>query len=276
MIHPSLPLWVETLGQPPDAARDVFVLLHGFGGSSFSWRTWTPWLAERGHVVLVDLKGCGRAPKPDDPRYGPTDQAGYVVDLLRERDLSRVTLIGHSLGGGVALLVALALQDRGALSILKRMVIVSGAAYRQPLPPVVTLARHPRLATALMAVLGPRPVVAQALRAIVFDTTTITGDQISGYAASLGSKDSTRALLRGALQIVPPHLSEVAARYPGLDVPTLLMWGRHDRAVPLWVGERLHAELPRSTLRVLERCGHLPAEELPESSLRVLADFLGA
>lgn len=274
MTGPDLPLWVETLGHPADTAPETFLLLHGFGGSSFSWRTWTPYLAERGHVVLVDLKGFGKAPKPDDDHYTPGDQATYVVRLIEERSLSGITLVGHSLGGGIALAVALALQRERKSALLRRLVIVAGAAYAQRLPPFVALARHPRLSSTAMRLLGARTVVAQALRAIVFDTTTITGDQIRGYAAPLGSKESTRALLRAALQIVPPDLDDMTSRYPGLDVATLLLWGRHDPAVPLWVGRRLHADLPRSTLRVLERCGHLPAEELPSLSLRVLADFL--
>ena len=61
---------------------------------------------------------------------------------------------------------------------------------------------------------------------------------------------------------------------PILDVPTLLLWGRHDRVVPLWVGERLAEQLPQAELEVFERCGHVPPEELPEETLGAVTAFL--
>lgn len=276
MTDPHLPLWVEALGQPRTDASETFLLLHGYGGSTFSWRTWIPELSLRGHVVQVDMKGFGRAPKPDDGRYAPTDLADAVMDLILQRDLRRLTLVGHSLGGGVALLTALRLLDREGARRLHRMVIVAGAAYRQPLPPFVALARRPRLAHAAMRWLGPGFVVSQALRAIVFDPSDITGEQVRGYAASMGSPQATRALLASARQIVPPDLEAFCARYPRITAPTLLLWGRHDPAVPLWVGQRLAEALPTATLHVLERCGHLPAEERPRDSLMALRAFLDA
>jgi len=270
----TLPLWVEELGHPPTPGTDTFLLLHGYGGSSFSWRTWVPALAARGRVLLVDMKGFGRAPKPDDGRYAPADLAAVVLRLIELRDLSRLTLVGHSLGGGVALYVALGLHDRGDDPRLTRLVLVASAAYPQRLPPFVTLGRHPGLSTLLMRVLGPRFVVGQALRSIVFDRSAISNNQIRGYAAPLGAREAHAALWTAARQILPPDLDRLTARYPELKIPTLLLWGRQDPAVPLWVGQRLSRTLPRSTLRVLERCGHLPAEERPEESLAALLDFL--
>ncbi|MHB1194142.1 MAG: alpha/beta fold hydrolase [Longimicrobiales bacterium] len=269
-----IPLWVGAAGLPPGPGTDTFLLLHGYGASSFSWRTWTPFLAERGHVLTVDLKGFGRAPKPADGRYAPSDQAELVLRLVRERDLARITLVGHSLGGGVALYVALGLRDAGEHHRLQRLVIVAGAAYRQPLPPFVALARHPHLSGLALRALGSELVIAQALRAMVFDTGGITRDQVRGYAAPMRDPGSLGALCASALQILPPDLDRITSRYGEIDVPALLLWGRQDRAVPLWVGRRLAGALPSGTLRVLERCGHMLAEERPEESLEVLRSFL--
>ncbi|MDP2958108.1 MAG: alpha/beta hydrolase [Longimicrobiales bacterium] len=276
MTRESLPLAVEALGLPQHDGTDTFLLLHGYGGSSFSWRTWAPYLASRGHVLLVDMKGFGRAPKPDDHRYSPADQAALILRLIQERGLARLTLVGHSLGGGVALHVVLGLRDRREYHRLHRLIIVSGAAYMQPLPPFVALARRPRLSAALLRTLGADVVVAQALRSIVYDRSDITRAQIRGYAAPMMGPEAHGALLAAAQQIVPENLDVLVARYPEIDVPTLLLWGRHDRAVPLWVGQRLAAALPRSALCILERCGHLPAEERPEESLAALTEFLDA
>jgi pimeloyl-ACP methyl ester carboxylesterase len=274
----ALPLHAQSLGREPGAGVDTFVMIHGYGGSSFSWRHWAPELARRGHVVLVDMKGHGSAPKPDDDRYGPADQAELVDRLIAERALRQVTLVGHSLGGGVVLLTALRLLDAarrtGREAVLKRIVMVAGAAYEQRVPPVVPLARHPWLFMVLMRVLGANLIVRFVLRTIVYDPDSIVEEQVAGYAEPLASSDAVRALIASARRIVPENLGELTARYTELDVPTLLLWGRHDPVVPLAVGERLSRELPRARLRVLEACGHLPAEEHPDESLAILRAFL--
>ncbi len=269
----NLPLAVETHGPPPSEAAETFLLLHGYGGSAFTWRYWATPLARRGHVVLVDMKGYGAAPKPDDDAYGPHDQAELVHRLIVQRDLRNLTVIGHSLGGGVALLLALRLlaEPRPRLA---RLALIAGAAYEQKFPPFVALAHRPRLASLLLRVLGARRVVRMVLRSIVHDPDTVTRGQVEGYADPMTTPAARRALIRSALRILPDDLDVVVKRYPSIDVPTLLLWGREDRVVPLWVGERLAATLPHAHLAVLDECGHLPPEERPEESLEVLERFL--
>ena len=268
-----LPLHVETQGLPPDEGVDTFLLLHGYGGSSFSWRTWAPTLARLGHVVLVDMKGFGSAPKPDDGTYAPGDHAELVHRLILQRDLRRITLVGHSLGGGVALLTALRLLDDGT-DRLHRMVLVAGAAYPQKLPPFVALARRGRLASGLMRMLGARRVVRFVLRTIVYRPEDVTRSQVEGYADPLSTPEARAALITTALQIQPSDLKNTIRRYPEIDVPTLILWGRQDRVVPLSVGESLSRALPQAQLVVLDNCGHLPAEELPMESAEILEAFL--
>lgn len=222
---------------------------------------------------MIDMKGFGRAPKPGDDRYGPEDQAELVSSLIAERDLRELTLVGHSLGGGVALLTALRLLDEGS-DRLRRLVVVSGAAYQQRLPPFVRLSRFPRLSGLFFRIVGPDRVVPSVLRSIVYDPNTVDEEQVRGYAGPLRSPGATRVLLRAARQIVPDNLDELARRYPGIDVPALLIWGRDDPVVPLHVGERLARALPNARLRILDACGHLPAEERPEESYAALEAFL--
>lgn len=271
MSATPLPLHVEASGLEPGPDVDTFLLIHGYAGSTFTWRYWGPRLAARGHVVALDLKGFGNAPKPDDGLYSPGHQAELVHRLIEERDLHRITMIGHSLGGGVALLTALRLADTRRL---ERMVIVSGAAYDQRLPPFVRMADYPRLASLLFRALGSERVVRTVLGQIVHDPSSVDEAQVRGYAAPLASDDALRALLETARQIRPSDLDSVTARYRELHVPTLLLWGRGDRVVPLSTGERLERELPDARLHVLERCGHLPPEELPDESYALLERFL--
>jgi len=268
-----LPLHVETSGRRAASGTDTFLLIHGYAGSMFTWRHWVPRLADRGHVVRIDLKGFGRAPKPSDGRYAPRDLADPVLALIEERGFRNVTLVGHSLGGGVALLTALDLLDRSDQR-LRRIILVGGAAYEQRLPPFVTLSAYPRLVALALRGLGPERVVRGVLRAIVHDGASVTEDQVSAYAAPLRAPECVSALCAAATRIVPPDLERIVARYPEIDRPALLLWGREDPVVPLWVGERLARELPRARLHVLDRCGHLPPEEHPEESWAAVERFL--
>ena len=276
------PLHALRSGRDPGEARHALVLLHGFGATSRTWDPWLPALEARGHVVRIDLKGFGGSPKPTDGRYDPEEQARLVVETIGRlglgpggpADAPRPALvpIGHSFGGSVALLAAMMLADAGAPPA--GLVVVAGPAFRQRLPPFVRLARHPEASAALMRGLGARLIVGQVFRSVVYDPGIVTSEMIERYASGLDDAASVRGLLRCAGQVEPQDVDRLTARYPSLDVPTLLLWGRHDRVVPLHVGQRLARALPRATLRVLDRCGHVPQEEMPERSLAEVEAFL--
>lgn len=264
-----LPLHVEEHG----SRGRPLLLIHGFGGNGYTWRHWVPKLAERFRVLVVDLKGHGSAPKPEDEAYGPQDHAELIVRTIRGRDLEGVTLIGNSLGGGIALLVALRLLDTEPHR-LHSLVLVAGAAFPQNVPPFIGWARRRILGRALLALVSPRRLIRWALRSIVYDPESVTVGQVEAYAEPLTSREGREALLAGAAQILPESLDEIVERYPEIDVPVLLLWGEGDGVVPRWVGERLEEILPDAELVVLDRCGHLPQEERPRASFDVVAAFL--
>lgn len=264
----DLPLHVETRG-----SGEPLVFLHGFGGSSFTWRHWIGPLSREYRVILVDLKGWGASPAPRDDRYGPGDNAELVHRLIRREGLERVTLIGHSYGGGVALLTALRLLDEGE-GRLARLVSVAGAAYEQKIPPVMSMARGHFVGNLALKLAPMEWLIRKILQSIYYDPSRITETQVRAYAAPLKRPDTRHAVLAAAARLVPPDLPAVVARYPELDVPALLLWGAQDPAVPVSIGERLAGDLPDARLVVLDECGHLLPEERPRESLRVLRDFL--
>ena len=96
----------------------------------------------------------------------------------------------------------------------------------------------------------------------------------AAYAEPLYDAAHRTALIKTALRIIPPDLAEVTTRIREIDLPTLLLWGRHDWVVPLDVAERLLADLPRARLEIMEDCGHVPPEELPKESLEIVLKFL--
>lgn len=265
----DLPIRVETAGR---SGRPV-VLIHGFGAHSYTWRHWIDPLAGSHRLHLVDLMGHGEAPAPADGDYSPKGHAELVRRYVQGRSLERVTLVGHSLGGGVALLAALDLLDREP-ERLDSLVLISAASLPQELPRFIGWARIPVLAEVLLALLPSSWLIRQALRSIVHDPEGIRSGQVEAYAGPLRHRDGRRALLKTARLIVPPDLDRIVERYAGLDVPTLLLWGRRDPVVPLSVGERLRDLLPFSELHSVAACGHVPQEEVPEAALEPVLHFL--
>lgn len=252
---------------------ETLLMLHGFGGSSYTWRSWAPRLAARGRVLCVDYKGFGAAPKPADERYAPEDQAEFIVDLIDRLELERVTLIGHSLGGSISLLACQVLSTRSS-SPVERLVMIASPAYRQRIPPLVALSRRPRLSRSLVRGVGPPRLVRMILRSVVYDPAIVTDERVSAYAEPLMTREGLDGILRAGRHLLPKNLERASARIREVAIPTLLMWGDRDRVVPGWVGERLADELPDGRRVVLERCGHIPPEERPEESFALLTAFL--
>lgn len=267
MSAPPTAWWVD--GRGP-----LLVFLHGYGSHSGFWDPWLPLLTPRYRCLRIDLPGFGHAPAPPDADYSPRGLAEAVVDTLVHLDEGPATLVGHSLGGGVALLAAMTLLDRGEGRRLARLVSVAGAAYPQHDPPFVRFAERPALFRAGFAVAPKRWLVRTAMHAIVADPASVTEERVERYAAPMREAARRHAFLECARQIVPPDLDRITARIPEIAVPALCLWGDRDPVVPLSVGRRLARDLPGGRLAVVEGCGHQVVEERPEASSRLLIRFL--
>ncbi len=260
-------LYVEESGQ-----GDPVVLLHGLGASTYEWRFIVPALARRHRVLNVDLKGFGRSDKPEDGRYGPIDQAALVKAFLHREGLTGVTLIGHSLGGGVALATTLDL-NRTDSSAIKRLVLIDSAAYPQPLTGALELLRDPIIGPVGLAILLPETIAALALTSDG-SMSSATLQDIRAYARPLYDAGGKEALIATVQQIVPPNAAQLTRAYPSIQQPALLIWCRKDDVVPLAIGERLARALPNASLHVLDVCTHVPIEEEPRKTSGLITRFL--
>jgi len=263
------PLHSETHGEtgPP------LLLLHGFGTTGYTWSRWVPTLSRSHRVHVVELKGFGDAPKPRDGRYSPLDQASLLQDWIVQNDLRDLTVVGHSLGGGVALLTALGMQGR-ARGRICRLVLLAGIAYPQTLSRYLRVLGTPVLGPLLLRLLPLRRILRVAMRRAYHPSHPVSESHVGAYLQPLRGAGGRYALSRSAAQLMTPESVSLTGRYGELDLPTLLIWGRNDPVVPLWVGERLAADLPDARLEILDECGHMPQEEAAEESLRHLMRFL--
>jgi pimeloyl-ACP methyl ester carboxylesterase len=260
----ATPLYHEVHGN----GRPV-VLLHGFAASSYEWRPLVPDLATTHQVVLVDLKGFGRSDKPRDGRYGVRDQSELLVQFLVGKGLRDVTLVGHSLGGFVALLTAITRPD-----LLSSLVLIDTLCYRQELPFIARLLITPIVGPLVHHLVPARLQVRLGLNRAFYRNERVRPDQVETYAAFLRAPGARYALRETVRDIIPPDLDAIVGQYRNIARPTLIVWARHDDLVPLAHGERLSSDIAGSRLVILEDTGHDCPEETPEAVLATIRSFL--
>lgn len=251
----------------------TLVLLHGYGATGFTWRNWVAKLESSHRVLNIDLKGFGRSRARRGGGFGPSDHAEAVLATLEAQGVEDPVLVGHSLGGGIALLTALAMKDRRD-SRLVGMILMSSAAYAHRIPPFVRLARVGRAGQGFLGLIPKEFLIRKILDQVQSPQHPPTTEAIAGYAAPLRQASHRFACVETALQIFPPDLDALVSRYPEIDVPVLLIWGDQDRVCSPWVGTRLARELPHAELAVVSNCGHMPQDEHPQETLGLVTRFL--
>lgn len=249
------------------------VLLHGMGGSGYSFRHIVEPLSRTHRVITLDLKGFGGSEKPFDTAYGPHDQAALVTAFIRQRGLYGVTLGGHSFGGAVALLTVLDF-NRSDPARVKRLVLLNAPAFPQPMPANQRFLTVPLLPYLALALVPPILNTRAALRSTLRTAPAATDADAIAYAEPLYQAGGRHALIATARAIAETDGAAIARSYRTIRQPSLLIWCREDPTVPLATGMQLARTLPHAELRVLKNCDHMPAEEQPSDTAQAIRNFL--
>jgi pimeloyl-ACP methyl ester carboxylesterase len=246
------------------------VLLHGFMVSHFYYRHILPTLAERFDVIAIDLPGFGESDKPHPAQYGYSlaRLGRTVIELLDRMGIPRAAVIGHSMGGGVAIDVAAQAPER-----IWALVPSCAAAYEPPMPPEAALILAPRVGPTLFKRGYTRNRFAHDIRTKAYRSPDMVPDEMVDFwwerFCRPGGRDAAYEMLRELARLAP-----IAQRlHLPLRPPTLLVWGEEDRLVPLDRGRRLARDLG-VPLRIVPCTGHTPHEERPETFLRLVLPFL--
>jgi pimeloyl-ACP methyl ester carboxylesterase len=251
---------------------DPILCLHGMGASIYSWRNFIAPFSRNNRLILVDNRGCGKSPKPLDTHYSIQEHTDAIYKIIVEENLTNLTLIGNSLGGAIALLLAIRLHDEDPTR-LSRLVLIGSAGDKRSLPAHLMLVRS-ILGAPIIRLSPSRLAAKMILRLAYFDSSKITSEQVEVYASPMANPGGRHALLQTAKQCIPSNIDELLAKVKSLTVPTFILWGREDRIIPLRVGEFLHKTIPNSTLEIIERCGHVPQEEKPDETIERISRFL--
>jgi len=249
------------------------LLIHGFGASSYSWRHIIEPLAQKYRVITIDLKGFGESPKPRDDLYSVYEQARLVRNFILENNLKNVHIIGHSYGGGVALVTSVYLSASHP-NLQSSLVLIDSIAYPQDLPDFVKVLATPILGPLVIYAIPNTTQVKSLLEKVYFNDALIPQSAIDHYAGNLSKPNAKYATLTTARQMLPTDLQQFSDNYANLTIPTLIIWSRDDEIVPLTIGERLHEDLPNSKMVVLNNVGHAIQEEKPSLLLPYLQQFL--
>jgi len=248
---------------------EPIVLLHGFGSSSYSFVDVAKTLSKKFKVYNLDLKGFGSSPKPDDNRYSPYDQAILVSEFIKKHHLKNVTLIGHSYGGSVALSLALMNQKN-----IKKMVLISPAAYKQHLPSLIRKMHMPLIGAIGFYLLPSSYEVGEGYRYAYHDDSKIPKKTLENITKSMQSRGAKSAFYSATYDLVPEDIEEISKRYKEITVPTLIIWGEKDVVIKKINGYKLQKDLQNSKLKIIKNCGHIAHEERTHEVVEYLLDFL--
>jgi pimeloyl-ACP methyl ester carboxylesterase len=252
----------------------ALLLIHGMAGSSETWRGVIPQLSRKYRVVAPDLLGHGKSDKPRGD-YSLGAFAVWLRDLLDELGISRATVVGQSLGGGVAMQFVYQHPD-----YCQRLVLISSGGLGPDVGWTLRLLSAPG-AELILPAIAPPPVltVGNKLRGwfSAAGLQSPRGAEIWSAYSSLSDAKTRQAFLRTLRSVVDPRGQAVSALnrlHLTSELPTMVIWGDHDRIIPVGHGYALHEARPGSRLEVLEGVGHFPHVERPGEVVDLLDDFI--
>ena len=253
----------------------ALLLIHGMGDSSDTWRPVLDQLARHHTVVAPDLLGHGRSEKPRAD-YSVAAYANGMRDLLSVLEIDRATVIGHSLGGGVAAQFAYQFPER-----CERLVLIGSGGVGRSVTPLLRLAAVPGI-EAIMPLFGLPPVrMAGRLAADVLRrfSTPLGRDaeELLAVFDALPDTAARRAILRTLRSGVDWRgqvITMLDRAYLAEGLPTLLVWGRHDAVIPLSHGDLAHAAMPGSEFEIFDDAGHFPHHADPQRFVDIVCDFV--
>jgi 4,5:9,10-diseco-3-hydroxy-5,9,17-trioxoandrosta-1(10),2-diene-4-oate hydrolase len=266
----GLPIRYLSAGEGPP-----LVLLHGAGDNSLDWRWVLPALARTHRVYAPDLPGSDDSAKPVAD-YSPAFFERFVAAFVEALGIERATFVGNSLGGIIALRLALADPARvGAL------VLIDSAGLGRAINPAFTSVNVPGLGEAAMPLwrttLGAYQRAWGRTTLLFARPWDVPREWLAEQCRLARSPGYLEAHLTALRALVSPagQREVLVDRLPLLEMPTLVVWGERDRVFPQSQARDAAARLREGSLELIPDCGHLPHIERPDPFVAALGRFLG-
>jgi pimeloyl-ACP methyl ester carboxylesterase len=256
---------------------EVVLLIHGIVGCAAQWDQVIPLLADRFTVVAPDLLGHGQSAKPRGD-YSLGAYAASVRDLLVALGHRRATVVGHSLGGGVAMQFAYEYPP-----FAERLVLVSSGGLGREVHPILRAATLPGSEVVLPVIAherlhGVAATLAGALGRIGLRFGEDLAEMARGYGslADAGARMAFIHTLRAVLDVTGQRVSAIDRLYLAELLPSLVIWGDRDPLIPVEHAHIADRELPHNRLEIFEGAGHFPQLSDPVRFAYTLIDFIEA
>jgi pimeloyl-ACP methyl ester carboxylesterase len=192
-----------------------------------------------------------------------------VKKFIIDHHIKSPIVLGHSIGGGVALLLAMDSKIG-----VKKLILLDTPAYKQRLPKLLRYANMPFFGKVGFYLLSSHYKVLEGYRYAYYDDSKIPKDMVDELSLDMNSKNAKYAFLMANRELIPDDIDKLAKRYKEIDIPVLIIWGYEDVVVRREKAYRLNKDLKNSTLKFIYHCGHLPQEEKPKETLKLIEDFL--
>ena len=247
---------------------EPLILIHGFFFDSHMWDSSIDVLAKNYRVYALDLWGFGYSTRqPLDCSYQLFSQ--QILSFMDQLNIDTAVLVGQSLGGGIAMRLALEHPDR-----VSQLVLVDAAGLPNLEPITARVFMLPGVGEYLLRL--PVDVIRRRMLDdfFLFDPGAISPEQFQTLVRAqkiTGSSASALSIMRGRFA---DRLEASIIRLGKTSVPTLVIWGENDRAISSKTGRRMHALLPGSEFVLLESAGHVPNLEQPDAFNRAVLGFL--
>jgi pimeloyl-ACP methyl ester carboxylesterase len=265
----GLEIHFKKMGQ----GEPVFLLLHGFAASLYSWHSIIDQLSQLGTVIAFDRPGFGLSEHPitwkEQNPYSSKAQVELVIKLLDHFGVQKAILVGNSAGGTVALQVALEHPERVSALILVDPAVYNSGGVPQWVQPI--------LATPQMRHLGPliaRQILKRGRDLIKLswhNPALLPTEMLEYYQKPFQVENWDRALWEFSLA---SHATGLSEHLDKLNLPVLVITGDDDRIVPTKHSIRLAEEIPNASLVVIDDAGHIPHEEQPQAFMEAVTSYL--
>ena len=244
------------------------ILVHGLMDSAEQWRKNIDALAQTHRVWAIDLIGFGFSSRVTTPTYSMKMFARSIREFMDAQSIARASIVGHSLGGAIALEFAYDYSAR-----VDKLVLIAPATYLLQFRPELKLAR--RLPVVPRALIGwtmtNRHARERALRDALGDPAHFDPTELARRVQPMRVKGTADALVA---MLGSPHGSDLPQNMDRITAPTLILWGDQDRAVPLRHGHYHAGALPNAKLVSIEKAGHIPQFEYPDVVNELMLEFL--
>ena len=249
------------------------ILIHGFGGSMWQWEHQQQPLSAEFRLITPDLIGSGLSTKPDI-EYRPEQMLEYFIGFMDALRIRQATLVGNSMGAGLAIGMALTYPDR-----VSQLVLIDGlpANVRERLTSPSIKRALDTAAPSWLASFGNwlfgGVMIASVLEEIVHDPALLTPAVIERSNRNR-QRPGVIPPLMTVRDTLPLWESGFAKRIGEIRHPTLILWGEEDRVFPLPIGEDLQRTIKGSALVRIPNAGHIPQWEQPDLANRAMIEFL--